>query len=128
MTESTASAPCCGNCRYSVVNQVEHRLTCNRYAPKAESCYGTGPRDTVGDFWAYWPSVSSGDWCGEWAPLPDDGPGPSITPEAIARFLAHSDSIPALDGMTVLPSQEEHPAPAEPEFLTYDQPFEDPLQ
>ena len=58
----------------------------------------------------------------------DAGLGPSITPEDLARFMAHSDSMPALDGMPVLPSPEEHPAPAEPEFLTYDKPFEDPLQ
>jgi hypothetical protein len=124
MTEATASAPCCGNCRYSVVNQVEHRLTCNRYAPKAESCYGTNPRDTGGwDFWAYWPSVSSADWCGEWASPTEVDLAPP-TPQYVqdlADFLAMTNPAPYGDILPT-PASDQQEAPP----TTYDQ-FEDPL-
>jgi hypothetical protein len=126
MTEATASAPCCGNCRYSVVNQVEHRLTCNRYAPKAESCYGTGPRDTVGDYWAYWPSVSSADWCGEWAsPTEVDLAPPTLQEiQALADLMAMTGPPPHGD-TPPLPASDQQEAPP----TTYDQfdQFEDPL-
>jgi hypothetical protein len=126
MTEATASAPCCGNCRYSVVNQVEHRLTCNRYAPKAESCYGTGPRDTVGDFWTYWPSVSSADWCGEWAsPTEVDLAPPTLQEvQAFADLMAMTGPPPHGD-ITPFPASDQQEAPP----TTYDQfdQFEDPL-
>ncbi len=125
MTEATASAPCCGNCHYSMVNQVEDRLTCNRYAPKAESCYGTGPRDTVGDFWAYWPSVSSADWCGEWALPPEVDLAPPTLQEvqAFADLMAMTNPLPHGD-TTLLPASDQQEAPT-----TYDQfdQFEDPL-
>ena len=118
MTEATASAPCCGNCRYSVVNQVEHRLTCNRYAPKAE--YGTGPKD-----WAYWPSVSSADWCGEWALPPEVDLAPPTLQDLqdlqdMAHYLAENPPLPHGDSPQ-LPASDQQEAP-----VTYDQ-FEDPL-
>jgi hypothetical protein len=116
MTEATASAPCCGNCRYSVVNVQPgtcHR--CHRYAPKPD---GTGS-------WAAWPLVQPSDWCGEWA-LPPEADLAPPTPQYVqdlADFLAmtgppsHGDTPP-------LPASDQQEAPT-----TYDQfdQFEDPL-
>ena len=154
MTEAPASAPCCGNCRYSVMETAKQEVpphhsvkpkwsnlqrsttlvvrgTCHRYAPKAELCYGTSPKDTVGDYWVYWPSISSADWCGEWeSHAPDIAPPVSLQDvRALADFMAQTGATPLFDGFDgppAPPRPDAPPAPTEPEFLTYDK-FEDPL-
>ena len=151
MTEApVTSAPCCGNCRYSVMETTEQdhsvgpnwsnlqrsttlvgRGTCHRYAPKAELCYDTRPKDTVGNYWVYWPSISSADWCGEWeSHAPDLAPPVSLQDvRALADFMAQSGATPLFDGFDgppAPPRSEAPPATTEPEFPTYDK-FEDPL-
>jgi hypothetical protein len=84
---------------------------------------------------AWYKSANSTIW-EEVTPLPDienhfaadAGPAPSITPEDLAHFMAQTGAIPALDGMPVLPSPEEHPALTEPAVLTYDAPYKDPIR
>jgi hypothetical protein len=114
MTEATASAPCCGNCRYSVVNG---QLECHRYAPK--------PIMTGGRCWAEWPLVESSDWCGEWA-LP---PEVDLAPPTLQEIQALTDLM-AMTGLsshgdtTPFPASDQQKAPT-----TYDQfdQYEDPL-
>jgi len=62
------------------------------------------------------------DWCGEWAqPLSDD--------ELFAEFLArNAGAMPLLDGIPVLPTDDQPAGPADPSVITYDQPFEDSLR
>jgi len=53
-----------------------------------------------------------------------------MTPEAIAHFMAQTGATPLFDGFDGPPAPlrpEVSPATADPEFLTYDEPFEDPL-
>ena len=50
---------------------------------------------------------------------------------ALADFMAQAGATPLFDGFDgppAPPNSETPPATAEPEFLTYDEPFEDPLQ
>ena len=50
---------------------------------------------------------------------------------ALADFMAQTGATPLFDGFDgppAPPSPEAPPATAKPEFLTYDEPFEDPLQ
>jgi hypothetical protein len=109
MNEPVDLAPSCANCRYSVMANAEHG-TCNRYAP----------RPAQREVRAEWPLVTLHDWCGEFALPPTDD-------ELFADYLARSAStLPAFDGIPVLPLDE--PAPAAPAFPTYDEPFEDPLR
>ena len=120
MTEASVSAPCCGNCRYSVING--QLGTCHRYAPRPDA-NGT---------WAAWPLIQPSDWCGEWESHAPD-PAPPVSPEnmrALADFMAQTGATPLFDGFDgppAPPRPEAPPATAEPEFLTYDEPFEDPL-
>ena len=66
--------------------------------------------------------------------LTDDAdPGPPVSLEdvrALADFMAQTGATPLFDGFDgppAPPRPEAPPATAEPEFLTYDEPFEDPL-
>jgi hypothetical protein len=113
MTESTASAPCCGNCRYSVISVINGQLgTCHRYAPKPN---GTGR-------WAAWPLVQPSDWCGEWALPPEVDLAPPTLQDLqdMAHYLAQNPPLPHGD-TPPLPASDQQEAPT-----TYDQ-FEDPL-
>jgi hypothetical protein len=115
MTEATTSAPCCENCRYSVVGSTLLELACHRYAPK--------PSVTDGRWWAAWPLVASSDWCGEWASPPEVDLAPP-TPQYVqdlADFLAMTGS-PSHGDTTPLPASGQQEALP----TTYDQ-FEDPL-
>ena len=120
----TEAPNCCRNCRFSVMEVVADRGTCNRHAPMHKSDTG----------WAVWPSISGLNWCGEWAPIPappTEGPAPPMTPQdmqAFADFLAHSDSIPGFSGIPVLPNPGQGPEPTGLQVTTYDDPFEDPLR
>ena len=62
----------------------------------------------------------------------DSGPPVSLHDvRALADFMAHTGATPLFDGFdgpTVPPSPDAPPATTKPEFLTYDEPFEDPLQ
>jgi len=102
-------AQSCGNCRYSVM-QDALKGTCNRYAPRPVT---NSPRPEA----TRWPPVKTSYWCGEWTPpLTDD--------ELFAYYLARSaGTMPSFHGIPVLPTDD--PAPS---FLTYDDPFEDPLR
>jgi hypothetical protein len=117
MTEATASAPCCGNCRYNVVSSHEQALACHRYAPKPD----VGPLSR----WAAWPLVESSDWCGEWALPPEVDLAPPTLQEvqAFADLMAMTGPPPHGD-TPPLPASDQQEAPT-----TYDQfdQFEDPL-
>ena len=98
------------------------RGTCHRYAPRPSS-----------STWTDWPAIYSSSWCGEWesrAPADIDPPVSLEDMRALADFMAQTGATPLFDGFDgppAPPSPEEPPATAEPEFLTYDEPFEDPL-
>ena len=117
MTEATASAPCCGNCRYSVVSSHQLELACHRYAPKPD--LGTSGR------WAAWPLVKSSDWCGEWAFPPEVDLAPPTLQDLqdMAHFLAQNPPLPHGD-TPPLSASDQQEAP-----VTYDRfdQFEDPL-
>lgn len=114
----------CLNCRYSFMDISD--MTCNRYAPRVDF--------NVDSHWARWPLVEADNWCGEWEPEmgPDSDPPVSLQDvRALADFMAHAGAMPLLDGFdgpSAPPSPDAPPAPAKPEFLTYDEPFEDPLK
>jgi hypothetical protein len=109
MSDAIDLTPVCANCRYSVM--IDVKRTCNRYAP----------RPAQGKVWAEWPLVMPHDWCGEWTLPPTDD-------ELFADYLARSAStLPTLDGIPVLPT-EDLSEPAAPEFITYDDPYSDPLR
>jgi hypothetical protein len=115
----TEAPDCCRNCRFSVMEVVADRGTCNRHAPVHMSDTG----------WAVWPSISGLNWCGEWALHPDLAPPvTSQEAQAFADFLAHSDSIPGLNGIPVLPYPEQGPEPTGLQVTTYEDLFEDPLR
>ena len=115
MSDAIDIAPCCANCRYSVM-QDPVMGTCNRYAPRPVTS-AEWPEAT------WWPPVEANHWCGEWALPPTDD-------ELFADYLARSAGIlpnlPTFDGIPVLPLDE--PAPTAPTIPTYDEPFEDPLR
>ena len=111
MSEANGIASCCANCRFYVGKDKEHG-TCNRYAP----------RPAQEGAWAQWPLVMSHGWCGEWAQqLSDD--------ELFADYLArNAGAMPLLDGIPVLPTDDQPTKPTDPSVITYDTLFEDPLR
>jgi hypothetical protein len=116
MSNTIDLVPNCANCRFSKMASPEQG-TCNRYAPRPSHA-------TQGEVWAEWPLVMPHDWCGEWALLPAAGD------ELLADYLARNpDSLPNLESIAVLttPSSPE-PATRFPHFLSYDEPYSDPLR
>ena len=79
MSDAIDIAPCCANCRYSVM-QDPVMGTCNRYAPRPVTS-AEWPEAT------WWPPVEANHWCGEWALPPTDD-------ELFADYLARSAGIP----------------------------------
>ena len=115
MSDTINLVPNCASCRFSVMVSAEQG-TCNRYAPRPSQA-------TQGEVWAEWPLVMPHDWCGEWAlPATDD--------ELFADYLArNADTLPNLDGIAVLPTPSSpEPATRFPNFLSYDEPYSDPLR
>ena len=120
MTDSVNIMPSCSTCRYSItIDEVSG--TCHRHAP--HPLLASTP--SAPSLW--WPVITSADYCGDWAPF-------LTYDELFADYLArNTEAASAFAGIPVLPMPaSEHEDESDPaclvDILTYDEPFEDPLQ